>query len=111
MHYLVAKGGTIDGFSAEQLTMLTVLGKRERNNVVINELTTVGSVWPNAQLLEGTVLEGNQSALAIGSSQVENLVDQSTGRFGATLLKSTNLLNSETAARMNVLSDLIALCG
>ena len=111
VHYLVAKGGTIDGFSAEQLTMLTVLGKRERNNVVINELTTVGSVWPNAQLLEGTVLEGNQSALAIGSSQVENLVDQSTGRFGATLLKSTNLLNSETAARMNVLSDLIALCG
>ena len=42
---------------------------------------------------------------------MENLVNQSTGRFGATLLKSSNLLNSETAARMNVLSDLIALCG
>ncbi|MCB4377191.1 hypothetical protein FZZ92_06925 [Synechococcus sp. MU1611] len=111
VHYLVAQGGDIGGSSADQLTMLTVLGGDEHQQVAINELTTVGSVWPNAQLLEGTALEGSQSALAIGSSQVENLVDQSTGRFGATLLKSTNLLNSETAARMNVLSDLIALCG
>ena len=71
----------------------------------------LGSAWPNAQLLKGTALEGSQSALTIGSSQVENLVVQSKGRFGATLLKSTNLLNSETAARMNVISDLITLCG
>jgi len=110
-HYLVAEGGDIGGSSADQLTMLTVLGGDEHQQVAINELTTIGSVWPNAQLLEGTALEGSQSALTIGSSQVQNLVDQSTGRFGATLLKSTNLLNSETAARMNVLSDLIALCG
>ena len=111
VHYLVAEGGDIGGSSADHLTMLTVLGENDHQQVAINELTTVGSVWPNAQLLEGTALEGSQSALTIGSSQVENLVDQSTGRFGATLLKSTNLLNSETAARMNVLSDLIALCG
>ncbi|MDA9699633.1 hypothetical protein N9U74_00445 [Synechococcus sp. AH-736-M02] len=110
-HYLVAEGGDIGESSADQLTMLTVLGGDEHQQLAINELTTIGSVWPNAQLLEGTALEGSQSALTIGSSQVENLVDQSTGRFGATLLKSTNLLNSETAARMNVLSDLIALCG
>ena len=71
----------------------------------------LGSAWPNAQLLKGTALEGSQSALTIGSSQVENLLVQSKGRFGATLLKSTNLLNSETAARMNVISDLITLCG
>ena len=109
--YLVAEGGDIGGSSADQLTMLTVLGGDEHQQVAINELTTVGSVWPNAQLLEGTALEGIQSALTIGSSQVENLVNQSTGRFGATLLESSNLLNSETAARMNVLSDLIALCG
>ena len=111
VHYLVAEGGDIGGSSADQLTMLTVLGGDEHQQVAINELTTVGSVWPNAQLLEGTALEGIQSALTIGSSQVENLVNQSTGRFGATLLESSNLLNSETAARMNVLSDLIALCG
>ena len=107
----MAEGGDIGGSSADQLTMLTVLGGDEHQQVAINELTTVGSVWPNAQLLEGTALEGIQSALTIGSSQVENLVNQSTGRFGATLLESSNLLNSETAARMNVLSDLIALCG
>ncbi|MEC7392790.1 MAG: hypothetical protein VX934_05245 [Cyanobacteriota bacterium] len=111
VHYLMAEGGDIGGSSADQLTMLTVLGGDEHQQVAINELTTVGSVWPNAQLLEGTALEGIQSALTIGSSQVKNLVNQSTGRFGATLLESSNLLNSETAARMNVLSDLIALCG
>ena len=111
VHYLVAQGGDIGGSSANQLTMLTVLGGNEHQTVAINELTTVGSVWPNAQLLKGRALAGSQSGLTIGSSQVANLVNQSTGRFGATLLKSTNLLNSETAARMNVLSDLIALCG
>ena len=111
MHYLVAEGGDIGGGSADQLKMLTVLGGDERHHVAVNELTTVGSVWPNAQLLEGTDLSGSSSALTIGTSQVKNLVNQSTGRQGATLLKSTNLLNSETAARMNVLSDLIALCG
>lgn len=75
IHYLVAEGGDIGGFSANQLTMLTVLGGDAHQQVAMNELTTVGSVWPNAQLLEGTALEGSQSALAIGSSQVENLVD------------------------------------
>ena len=68
VHYLVAEGGDIGGSSADQLTMLTVLGGDEHQQVAINELTTVGSVWPNAQLLEGTALEGIQSALTIGSS-------------------------------------------
>ncbi len=111
VHYLVAQGGAIGDSNADQLTMLTVLGGDEHHKVAINELTTVASVWPNAQLLEGTTLGGSTSALTIGSSQVKNLVDQSTGRYGTTLLTSTNLLNSETLARMNVLSDLIALCG
>ena len=111
VHYLVAKGGQIEGSPAKHLAMLTVLGGRESNSVVINELTTVGSVWPNAQLLQKTSLLGSRSALLIGSSQVQNLVNQSSGRHGRILLNSSNLLNSETAVRMNVLSNLISLCG
>ncbi len=111
VHYVVAQGGNVGGSSADQLTMLTVLDGDEHRRIAINELTTVGSIWPNAQLLQGSALKGSTSGLKIGSNQVQNLVNQSTGTFGTTLLKSTNLLNSETAARMNVLSDLIALCG
>ena len=111
VHYVVAKGGDINGSEADRLTMLTVLGGRERRTLSINELTTVGSVWPNAQLLQSTALRGSSSALAIGSSQVHNLVNQASGRHGKRLLNSANLLNSETAVRMNVLSNLIALCG
>ena len=111
VHYVVARGGDVGGSSADQLTMLTVLGGDESRRIAINELTTVGSIWPNAQLLQGSALKGSTSGLMIGSNQVQNLVNQSTGTFGTTLLKSTNLLNSETAARMNVLSNLIALCG
>ena len=111
VHYLVAEGGKIHGSPSKQLAMLTVLGGQESNTVVINEMTTVGSVWPNAQLLQNTSLTGSSSALSIGSSQVQNLVNQSTGRHGRTLLNGSNLLNSETAVRMNVLSNLIALCG
>ena len=79
--------------------------------VAINERSTIGSVCPNAQLFNNQSLTGSEIALAIGSSQVKNLVNQSTGVYGSTLLKSTNLLNSETAIPMNALSNLLTLCG
>ena len=71
----------------------------------------MGSVWPNAQQFKGDQLIGSKNALAIGSGHVRHLVDQGTGQFGTTLLNGFNLLSSETAARINVLSDLLALCG
>ena len=111
VHYLVTKGGSVDGWQAEKLTMLTVLNESILDKVVVNELTTIGSVWPNAQLLSGDMLKGSTSGLAIGSGQVQNLVNQSTGGHGGTLLNSANLLNSETSVRMNCLANLLALCG
>ena len=71
----------------------------------------MGFVWPNAQQFKGDQLIGSKNALAIGSGHVRHLVDQGTGQFGTTLLNGFNLLSSETAARINVLSDLLALCG
>ena len=84
---------------------------KRKKLVAINERSTIGSVCPNAQLFNNQSLTGSEIALAIGSSQMKNLVNQSTGVYGSTLLKSTNLLNSETAIPKNALSNLIALCG
>ncbi|MDA7508151.1 hypothetical protein N8497_00070 [bacterium] len=111
VHYLVASGGTVNKSNVDRLTMLTVLDETVNGTVMINERTTVGSVWPNAQQLKGNQLFGSKNALAVGSGHVRHLVNQSTGQFGTTLLNGFNLLSSETAARINVLSDLLALCG
>ena len=110
VHYLVATGGRVNGEEAKRLSMLSVLDDEVAESVVVNELTTVGSIWPNAQLLEGDALTGSASALAIGSGQVRNLVNPGNGSYGETLLRSSNLLNSETTVRMNVLSNLLGLC-
>ncbi|WP_186485194.1 hypothetical protein [Synechococcus sp. A15-127] len=110
VHYLVVTGGRVDGEEAKRLSMLSVLDDKVAESVVVNELTTVGSIWPNAQLLEDDALRGSASALAIGSGQVRNLVNPGSGSYGETLLRSSNLLNSETTVRMNVLSNLLGLC-
>ena len=109
VHYLVTKGGRVNGAASDRLSMLTVLDDKVSGSVVVNELTTVGSIWPNAQLLEGDALRGSASALAIGSGQVRNLVNPGSGSYGETLLRSSNLLNSETTVRINVLSNLLGL--
>ena len=111
VHYLIAAGGTANNAEVDRLTMLTVLDESVGGTVAINERTTVGSIWPNAQQLKADQLIGSTNALAIGSGHVRHLVDQSTGEFGETLLNGFNLLSSETAARINVLSNLLALCG
>jgi hypothetical protein len=55
--YLVAKGGVpaINKGSGNNpaIALLTVLGNTPPANVVINEMTTVASVWTNAQFLDG----------------------------------------------------------
>mgnify|MGYP003307945917 CR=1 FL=1 len=111
VHYLIATGGTVDKSNVDRLNMLTVLDGTAKGTTTINERTTVGSVWPNAQQLKGDQLIGSTNALAIGSGHVKHLVNTSTGEFGETLLNGFNLLSSETAARINVLSNLLALCG
>ena len=108
--YLISEGGSIDGQDAGDLKMLSVLDSNSNKSVVINELTSVGSVWPNAQLINENKISGSETALAIGSGHVSHLVNTSTGKYGETLLNGLNLPNSETMVRLNVLSNLLALC-
>jgi hypothetical protein len=60
--YLIAKGGipTINKGSGDNpaIALLTVLGNKPPAKVVINEMTTVASVWTHAQFLDGTAVKG-----------------------------------------------------
>ena len=111
IYYLIAEGGRIGGREAPALKLMASLPERAAAKITINELTTIGSVWPNAQLLAGSMLQGTSVGLTIGRAQVSNLVDVETGSFGQTVLDGANLTESETVARMNTLSGLVALCG
>jgi hypothetical protein len=58
--YLIAKGGhatvKTGGDNNPAIALLTVLGSAPPGKVVINEMTTVASVWTNAQFLDGSVI-------------------------------------------------------
>ena len=55
--YIVAKGGVPaankGGGNNPAIALLAVIGNKPPANVVINEFTTVASVWTNAQFLDG----------------------------------------------------------
>ena len=76
--YLVAKGG-----DNQAAALLAVLGNAPPSNVVINEMTTVASVWTNAQFLDGTAIKGPALGLRIAAGNVPNFVDVQTGGWGA----------------------------
>src|SRR5580693_5665119 len=67
--YLVANGGepaaNKGGGDNSAIAFLSVLGSKSPAHVVINEFTTVASVWTNAQFLDGTAIKGNALGLHI----------------------------------------------
>ena len=64
------------------IALLAVVGSNPPASVVINEMTTVASVWTGAQFLDGTALKGHAPGLKIAAGNVPNFVDPSTGRMG-----------------------------
>ncbi|WP_226642235.1 hypothetical protein [Microbulbifer variabilis] len=109
--YIKSKGGKTSDQSHQYLEQLAVLSLIKPSAVIINEITTIGSVWPNAQQLENGRLQGSFNALKIGSGHVQHLTEVSSGNFGRTVLGLGNLTQSETVARMNTLAALVSLCG
>jgi hypothetical protein len=81
--YLVAKSGGEN----PAVALLSVLGNTPPTKVVINEMTTVASVWTHAQFLDGTAIKGNALGLKIAASNVPNFVDLETGRMRSTARK------------------------
>jgi hypothetical protein len=58
---------------------MAVLGNKPPTTVVINEMTTVATVWTHAQFFDGTVIKGPALSLRIAAGNVPNFVDLTTG--------------------------------
>ena len=112
--YLVAKGGvaTVNKGSSDNpaIALLTVLGNTPPDKVVINEMTTVASVWTNAQFLDGTALKGYALGLRIAAGNVPNFVDLETGGYGVMIQDGFNSTQTPTMANFATLSSVLAGC-
>ena len=75
--YIVAKGGVaeVNKGAGENpaLSFLSVLGGAPPAKVVVNEMTTVASVWTHAQFIDGAAIKGNALGLRIAAGNVPSL--------------------------------------
>ncbi len=112
--YLVATGGeaTVDNGSIGNpaIALLTVLGSDPPAKVVINEMTTVASVWTHAQFLEGSAIKGHALGLRIAAGNVPNFVDLTTGGWGEAIQGPLNGGQTPTMANFATLADVLAGC-
>src|SRR5262247_1546625 len=71
--YVLAKGGeaAVNRGSGDNpaIAMLSVLGNSPPSTVVINEMTTVASVWTANQFLDGTAIKGHALGLKIAAGK------------------------------------------
>jgi sugar lactone lactonase YvrE len=93
------------------ITLMAVLGTVDSapSSVVVNELTTVASVWTSAQFLDGVELSGNAVGLASAAANVPNLVDLSTGGLGDVVQNGANLPTT-VLATLNSLATILSDC-
>jgi hypothetical protein len=112
MLYLVARGGTprVAGASSrnDSIALLAVLGSERPKTVMVNEFTTIASVWTGAQFLEGDVLSGSKLGLRIAAGNVPNFVDLSTGGYGTTIQDALNSGQTPTMANFATLANVLA---
>src|SRR5262245_2330383 len=112
--YLVAKGGeaVVSRGSADNpaAALLSVLGHAPPPRVVVNEMTTVASVWTHAQFLDGTAIKGNALGLQIAAGNVLSFVDLQTGSWGTTIQDPLNSGQTPTMANFATLADVLAGC-
>jgi hypothetical protein len=112
--YVTAKGGepAIHRGSGDNpaAALLSVLGSTPPSTVVINEMTTVASVWTNAQFLDGTTIKGHALGIKIAAGNVPNFVDLQTGGWGSTIQDPLNSGQTPTMANFATLADLLSGC-
>ena len=112
--YLVATGGVPkvhrDAGDNPALAFLAVLGGSPPAKVVVNEMTTVASVWTNLQFLDGKAIRGHALSLGIAAGNVPNFVDISTGGWGAAIQDPLNGGQTPTMANFATLADALAGC-
>ena len=112
--YVVAKGGvaTVKKGSADNpaIALLTVLGNKPPAKVVINEMTTVASVWTHNQFVNGIAIKGYALGLRIAAGNVPNFVNLETGGWGPAIQDPLNSGQTPTMANFATLADLLSGC-
>ena len=112
--YLIADGGKSaadkTGGDNDRIALMTVLGSEPPSSVVINELTTIASVWTHAQFVEGAAIKGHALGLRIAAGNVPNFVDLTTGGLGPVIQDPLNSSQTTTLATFNTLGNLLAGC-
>jgi hypothetical protein len=110
--YLIAQGGRSSADATEgdndRVALITVLGSEPPSRVVINELTTIASVWTHAQFVDGPAITGHALGLRIAAGNVPNLVDLTTGGLGPVIQDPLNSSQTTTLATFNTLANLLA---
>ena len=92
------------------LAFLTVLGSAPPAKVVVNEMTTVASVWTNPQFLDGAAIKGPPLSLSIAAGNVPNFVDLQSGGWGATIQDPLNCTQTPTMANFATVADALSGC-
>ena len=109
--YLIASGGQPKAKQSSDdnpaIVLLSLLGSKPPENVVINELTTVASAFTGARFINGESISGNPLGLRIAAGNVPNLVDPETGGWGKVLLDPINSSMTTTLATLDTLGSLI----
>src|SRR5262249_54504612 len=108
-----AKGGEAavnKGAGDTAATLLAVLGNMPPPKVVINEMTTVASVWTQNQFIDGAAIKGHALGLKIDAGNVPNFVDLGTGGWGDAIQDPLNGSQTPTMANFATLADLLSGC-
>ena len=111
--YLIAKGGQTTARKSSDnpaIGLLAVLGNTAPSKVVINEMTTIASVWTHNQFIGGTVIKGSPLALRIAAGNVPNFVDLTTGSYGVTIADGVNSTQTPTLANFATLANVLSGC-
>ncbi|MFL3655784.1 MAG: hypothetical protein ACJ04P_11975 [Halioglobus sp.] len=106
IYYITTEGGPHEG-----VALMSVLGTAPLSSVVINELTTVASVFTSARFIDGVTISGNPLGVRIAAGNAPNLVDPATGKWGSVLLDPFNSTQNTTLARLNTLGSMIVAFG
>ena len=112
--YVLAKGGEalVNRGSGDNpaIAMLSVLGNSPPPTVLINEMTTVASVWTHNQFIDDTAIKGHALGLRIAAGNVPSFVDLQTGGWGPIIQDPLNSGQTTTMANFATLSDLLSGC-
>jgi hypothetical protein len=102
-----ARGGVGDN---PAIALLAVLGPESPAKVVVNEFTTVASVWTSLQVLTGDGMSGRERGLRIAAGNVPNFVDLATGAWGTAIQDPLNSSQTTTMANFATIANVLSAC-